>query len=227
MILGIETSTSACSIALFNEESILGSTSLFLAKSHSSVLPIAIDQLLELSGVSRGQLSAIAVSKGPGSYTGLRIGSSSAKALAFALGIPLLSVDALETMIQQIPRSMLNDDDLLLPMIDARRMEVYTKGVDYHLVNKMEIQPVVIEADTFLEFKKNRLLMFGNGARKSFEVLNHKNKCLIEGIHPSAEGMFYQANKKLVEGDFENVAYFEPLYLKEFQAKKSKDLLRP
>lgn len=227
MILNIETSTTVCSIAVQDNDVLLGSFSLFLEKSHASILPMAIGQLLGQVGVHKRELTAIAVSAGPGSYTGLRIGTSTAKGLAYALSIPLISVSSLDTMIEQIPTGLLNVDDMLLPMIDARRMEVYTKATTVNRKVVFETQAKVLEGSSFSEYSDKRLILFGNGATKAHEILLHPSKVAIKNMSPSATGMVKIAHEKFVAGIFEDVAYFEPMYLKEFQTKKSKDLLKP
>lgn len=227
MLLNIETSTSVCSITVQQEDRLLGSTALYLEKSHSSVLPIIIGQLLDQVGVDKSELKAIGVSAGPGSYTGLRIGASTAKGLAYALGVPLLSINALDTMIEQVPETLLLDTDILLPMLDARRMEVYTKAVDHSKRELLSVHALILEAESFLQFREQRLILFGSGASKAIDFIDHPNKVFVDQITPSAIGMVKLAYQKFMAADFEDVAYFEPLYLKEFQTKKSKDLLRP
>lgn len=227
MILNIETSTTVCSIALQDKDVLLGSYSLFLDKSHSSVLPVAIGQLLGQVGVSKKELKAISVSAGPGSYTGLRIGASTAKGLSYALDIPLIAVDSLDTMIAQAPFELLTENDFLLPMIDARRMEVYMKGATPEGRVILSTQAKVLEEGSFSEHAEKRFVLMGNGAAKAYEVLDHPSKVLLSNISPAATGMIKIGYERYLAGAFEDVAYFEPMYLKEFQTKKSKDLLKP
>ena len=227
MILNIETSTSVCSVSIQLEDQLLGSIALHLEKSHSSVLPVIIGQLLDQVGVAKAELLAVGISEGPGSYTGLRIGASTAKGLAFALGIPLIAVNALDSMINQVPTGLLNNEDVLMPMMDARRMEVYMKAVSSSKKKIMPLQALVLEANSFDHILNRRLVLFGNGAEKAVDCLIYPNKVLVKNVMPSAVGMVTDVYDKYVAGNFEDVAYFEPLYLKEFQTKKSKDLLRP
>lgn len=227
MILNIETSTSACSLSLQDEEQLLASINFFLTKSHSTLLPSAIGQLLDQVDIRKDQLTAIGISEGPGSYTGLRIGSSTAKALAFGLDIPVIAVGSLDSMVEQLPEGFLNSEDVLLPMIDARRMEIYVRIFNHQKNPLSEVYSQIVDENAFAEHSGKRLIMFGDGAKKVFEHINFERKVYLDNILPAASGMTRLVYEKFKNKDFVDVAYFEPLYVKDFQTKKSKDLLRP
>jgi tRNA threonylcarbamoyladenosine biosynthesis protein TsaB len=165
------------------------------------------------------------VSAGPGSYTGLRIGTSVAKGICFALDIPLIAVDTLTTMSQAVLASgvEVGDDTLLCPMIDARRMEVYTALHDKRLKTIEETNAKIIDEDSFADvLEKNRVLFFGNGAAKCKDVIKSSNAVFVDNIFPLAANMSPLAEKAFIENDFVDVAYFEPFYLKSFVATISK-----
>ena len=174
-------------------------------------------------------LDAVAVSSGPGSYTGLRIGVSMAKGVCYALNLPLLSVPTLELMCVPVllRNEEIEDEALLCPMIDARRMEVYAALYDRALKPVRGIQADVVDADTYRQWLEDRpVYFFGNGAAKCMDTINHPNAHLIEGIEPVAKWMMPLAERKMLNDIHEDVAYFVPYYLKDFVAKQPKDLLR-
>lgn len=213
LILSLDTSTKVCSVAIHENGALIGQQSYHLQKSHSSLLPMIIEQLVENCELTLSQLDAIALSAGPGSYTGLRIGTATAKGLTYALSIPLIAVDSLDTMTEQV-WPLVPEESLLCPMIDARRMEVYCKLVD----RKEEVwptAPVIIDDDTFSKVIVNRIYCFGNGSDKLQNVFSDFQ--FIPDIHPSAAHMGKLAYEKFVEDKFEDIAYFEPDYLKEYQ----------
>ncbi|GAB4343535.1 MAG: tRNA (adenosine(37)-N6)-threonylcarbamoyltransferase complex dimerization subunit type 1 TsaB [Flammeovirgaceae bacterium] len=219
MILSIETSTSACSVSLHQVQS--GEVRVYLElqieKSHSSFLTILLDQALRFGGVDMRELKAIVVSSGPGSYTGLRIGSSAAKGLCYALEIPLIGVNALEAMRAEVNSYYRDKDDVLLcPMIDARRMEVYSAIYDSKGYCIKEPHPLIVKENSFDEFKDKDLLFFGNGSLKCQKVLTDKRFRFLEGIVPTAKWLGKIGVKKYHARQYEDVAYFEPDYLKEF-----------
>lgn len=194
--------------------------------SHSEKLVVYIDEAIKQAGLKPSDLDAACVSKGPGSYTGLRIGVSAAKGLCHGLGIPLLSVGSLESMAHwakaEFPEQ-LTDVSFLCPMIDARRMEVYTQAFDTSLKEVEPISAVIIDENSFaLELDKGNVAFFGDGATKCNDVINHPNANFLDGFNPSARGMITLAEAKFAENQFEDVAYFEPYYLKDFVAGKPK-----
>ena len=226
LILSIETSTKVCSAALHENNELLGSQELYLDRSHSEYLAVMIRDLLRHTGKETKELSAVAVSKGPGSYTGLRIGVSTAKGLCFGLDIPLISVNSLLAMAYEVNQYNLNGYDLC-PMLDARRMEVYCLIADNQLNVRRETHSRIIEDASFSdEIEKNSLLFFGNGMPKSREILKEKdNAFFIDNVNPKASNIGFLAIEKFKNKDFENTVTFEPFYLKDFIATKPRKLL--
>jgi tRNA threonylcarbamoyladenosine biosynthesis protein TsaB len=215
LILSIETSVEGCSVALHVDGKLLSNVELFAERSAAEMLTTAIGQNLQIAGKNFDDLDAVAVCKGPGSYTGLRIGVSTAKGLCFAKDLPLVSVNSLDIMIAEI--QPFYPESFLVPMLDARRMEVYTKVVKA----KAEILPtsaVIIESDSFREYaEKGETVFFGPGAAKCRDVLTSENAVFPDKeISPKAFSMGKLAYQKFEAGTFENVAEFEPFYLKEF-----------
>ncbi len=226
-ILHIDTSTSVCSVAvsedglcIYHEEDLTG-------QHHAELLGTYVDQALSFIDSHAIPLDAVAVSSGPGSYTGLRIGVSMAKGICYALGIPLLSVPTLQLLtVPVLLGRELEDDALLCPMIDARRMEVYAAVYDRALREVRGTQADIVEADTYKEWLEQHPVYFiGNGAEKCRQVIEHPNARWIEGIVPLAKHMFPLAEKKLLNQQTEDVAYFVPFYLKDFVAKTPKKLI--
>lgn len=224
IILSLETSTPTCSVALHQDEKLLALQEVHLEKSHSSLLNVMIRDMLAYCDIDRQMLDAVAVSMGPGSYTGLRIGTSVAKGLCFALDIPLIAINTLSAMAWQVNRFNLHGA-YLCPMIDARRMEVYCLVENSEQKELMETTALVVEEGSLKEFtKKNELWYFGNGAAKCQETLRQPERCkFIPDIHPSAEGIGALALSKFKQQQFEDVAYFVPFYLKEFRTTKQRN----
>ncbi len=223
LILHIETATKNCSVALAKDGILINSIEEYSEEySHAERLHIFIEKLFEESDYNLQDLNAVSVSKGPGSYTGLRIGVSSAKGLCFGLKIPLISIDTLSILATTQKNS---DYDYLIPMLDARRMEVYTAILNKRLEFKKEIHALVLEEDSFKDYLGKKLLFFGNGSDKCKELFKNKKFKFIDNIHPSAKNMIILSFEKFKNKDFEDVAYFEPFYLKDFVALKSKKSL--
>lgn len=215
LILSIETSTKICSVALHEKGILLTCSEVRLEKSHAKNLIDIIQNLLSYSGYSMNSLQAIAVSKGPGSYTGLRIGVSSVKGFCYALDIPLIAINTLDAMASGIANTNFIDASLC-PMIDARRMEVYCKLLDNHLNETFPTTAVVVDENSFGDaLQKNKILFFGDGAMKCKGVITHQNAVFIEKFYPSASYMGLIAFQKFKEQSFEDLAYFEPFYLKD------------
>jgi tRNA threonylcarbamoyladenosine biosynthesis protein TsaB len=226
LILSIETSTKVCSVAMHRDSELLGSMELHVDRSHSEYLAVMIKDLIGYIGVETKELSAVAVSKGPGSYTGLRIGVSTAKGICFGLDIPLISVNSLLSMAYEVNKYNLEGHDLV-PMLDARRMEVYCLLTDHQLNLKQETHSRILEEASFeKELKDNPILFFGNGMPKSRDMLGKNDKAFfIDGIYPKASNIGLQASEKFKNKDFENTVTFEPFYLKDFIATKPKKML--
>jgi tRNA threonylcarbamoyladenosine biosynthesis protein TsaB len=218
-ILNIETSTKNCSVSIAqNGKTIALKEVAEESFSHSEKLHVFIDNLLKENQIAYKDLSAVALSSGPGSYTGLRIGTSTAKGLCFALDIPLIAVDTLLVLAKQV-----NQDALIIPMIDARRMEVYTAIFDAKHNPATPVQALIIDENSFAEISEKAILI-GDGAAKCKEVLKGGNFIFLNEIrYPSAREMSKISFDKFQKKEFEDIAYFEPFYLKEFftGAKKS------
>ncbi|MEQ8581629.1 MAG: tRNA (adenosine(37)-N6)-threonylcarbamoyltransferase complex dimerization subunit type 1 TsaB [Marinoscillum sp.] len=216
-ILSLDTSTKVCSVAIHQEGVLIGHQAYHLQKSHSNLLPGIIQQLAENCEVSLSGLTAIALSAGPGSYTGLRIGTATAKGLAYTLSIPFIALDTLDAMIAQVA-PMLKGEGLLCPMIDARRMEVYCKVVSHSGDEIWKTQPLIVDEHSFDDLPQERIYFFGNGSNKLEELFGGNEKChFIGDIHPSAAHMGEMAWAKFQDSAFEDIAYFEPEYLKEYR----------
>lgn len=218
LILQIETSTTSCSVALSQRGNVIALKELTERNVHASVLSTFIKEVFINSGYELSQIDAVAVSMGPGSYTGLRIGVSTAKGICYALDKPLISVDTLKAMASgQIKRSDL-DDATYCPMIDARRMEVYTALYSAELDTLLPTAARIIEADAFADALANKpIVFFGDGAAKCKDVLSHNaGAVFIDDFNNSAADLTDLAYKKFLSGQFEDLAYFEPYYLKDF-----------
>ena len=227
-ILHIETSTKACSVALSENGSLIYHKEDLCGPNHSVACGVFVEEALSFANSHAIPVDAVAVSEGPGSYTGLRIGVSLAKGVCYGRGLPLLSVPTLKVMCVPV---LLRDDDmpedaLLVPMIDARRMEVYSAVYDRALREVRPIGADIVEADTYREWlDAHPVCFFGDGAMKCQSVIQHPNAHFIDGIQPLAKWMFPLAERQLHLGEQADVAYFEPFYLKEFVAIKPKNLL--
>ena len=215
VILSIETSTDACSAALVQGAEVLSSRLQKSGSEHAKDLPLMIDELLKHTpGLT---LDAVAVSEGPGSYTGLRIGASVAKGLAYGLNIPLLAVPTLQLMAAQVARELKKKGEkgLLCPMIDARRMEVYNAFYTLDLEEVSPVRATVVDEHSFAEqLAAGNVFFFGNGAAKCVEILPKTNAVLIEGIVPDAAWAGHVQNTPV------DLAYWTPFYLKDYEAKK-------
>ena len=228
-ILHIETSTNVCSVAVSEDGKVIFDKADRTGNNHAEALGSFVDEAMSFADSHAIPLDVVAVSSGPGSYTGLRIGVSMAKGVCYALNLPLLSVPTLELMCVPVllRNEEIEDEALLCPMIDARRMEVYAALYDRALKPVRGIQADVVDADTYRQWLEDRpVYFFGNGAAKCMDTINHPNAHLIEGIEPVAKWMMPLAERKMLNDIHEDVAYFVPYYLKDFVAKQPKDLLR-
>lgn len=226
-ILHIETSTEVCSVAVSQDGACIYSEEDFKGPSHATVLGVYVDEALSFIESHAIPLDAVAVSCGPGSYTGLRIGVSMAKGVCYGRGVPLIGLPTPEVMcVPVLLREELPEDALLCPMIDARRMEVYATIYDRALRAVRPTSADVIDENSYADLLAVRpVYFFGNGADKCRAKLTHPNAHFIENIHPLAKWMFPLAEKAMATENFKDVAYFEPFYLKEFVASKPKKLL--
>ncbi|WP_434037025.1 tRNA (adenosine(37)-N6)-threonylcarbamoyltransferase complex dimerization subunit type 1 TsaB [Formosa sp. 4Alg 33] len=220
LLLNIETATTNCSVSLSKD----GET--FALKedndkgySHAERLHVYIKALFEEHNIESSQIDAVAVSKGPGSYTGLRIGVSTAKGLCFALDKPLISVSTLEALAHQVN----TDNGVIVAMLDARRMEVYASVFDANYNEIREIKAEVLDADAYAFYlEQGKVYFVGNGVEKTKTIITHPNAVFVDDKLPSAREMGALADLKYKKSDTEDVAYFEPYYLKDFVALKPK-----
>lgn len=215
LILNLETATTNCSVSIARDGDLL-----FMKEhntpnySHSEQLHVFIQEVLKEAKVSIHQLDAIAVSKGPGSYTGLRIGVSAAKGLCFSLNLPLISIATLKSMAHQVK---IEEGAYIVSLLDARRMEVYAAVYDHEHREVDQTKAEIVEATSFASFAKNgKTLLIGSGAEKCKEVLTDPNFQYNTSVIPSAREMCALSYTKFLANDFEDVAYFEPYYLKDF-----------
>ena len=229
LILHIETSTELCSVALSRGSSCLAVKESTEGRNHAALLTLFIDDLLKTSRLTVRQLDAVAVSSGPGSYTGLRIGLSTAKGLCYGANIPLIAVSTLQAMSMGFARQYdLPSDSLLCPMIDARRMEVYTALYDKDGRQMEKISAEIITEQSFASWlDRYPVYFFGNGAAKCRATLKHPNAVIPEGFAHSARYMIQLALQAFNEKRFEDTAYFEPFYLKDFIAGPKKGVATP
>lgn len=221
LILSIETAISVCSVAIHENGYLLGSLELHQDNVHSQKLMPVIESLLGQVGVKTDDLEAIAVSAGPGSYTGLRIGVSTAKGFAYANDIPMIAVDTLDALAYRL-NQIVEPKDFIVPMIDARRMEVYQKVLDGEMNEQSVLEPMVINESSFLEFlERGKVYFLGDAVIKVQNEIRHPNARFVTWVN-SATSVGELAYKKFVEKEFVNIAYFEPNYLKEFRVITSK-----
>jgi tRNA threonylcarbamoyladenosine biosynthesis protein TsaB len=226
LLLNIETSTTVCSVSLGQDGRLLALKELNGDYTHAENLTLFIEEVMKQAGKKLTELDAVAVSKGPGSYTGLRIGVSTAKGLCYSLDKPLIAVDTLKHLClsEHLTSHISHLTSLSCPMLDARRMEVYCAIYDASLNCVRETAAEIIDEHSFSDLlKDNKLIFFGDGAAKCKEVLSkNPNAIFIDDIFPSAKDMILLSEKAFNEKAFENVAYFEPFYLKDFVAGKKK-----
>ncbi|MBQ8423640.1 MAG: tRNA (adenosine(37)-N6)-threonylcarbamoyltransferase complex dimerization subunit type 1 TsaB [Coprobacter sp.] len=225
VILNIETSTDVCSVALTCDGQVAFHRENYKPMSHAVSLAGYVQEALAYARDSHLALDAVAVSRGPGSYTGLRIGVSEAKGVCFGLDVPLIAVDTLAILACAVLfRPDVDENALLCPMIDARRMEVYAAIYDRALQPVKPVSADIIDENSYASIlDEQRVLFFGNGAAKCSPVITHPNARFIDDVHLLATDMLALSEQAFRAGRFENVAYFEPFYLKEFVATKPKN----
>lgn len=227
-ILNIETSTNVCSVAVSQDGSCIFNKEDHEGPNHAVILGVFVQEALSFIDSHAIPLDAVAVSCGPGSYTGLRIGLSMAKGICYGRDVKLIAIPTLELMcVPLLLGEKINEENALLcPMIDARRMEVYSQFFDRALNEMRSISADIVENNTYDDILAQQpVYFFGNGAEKCHEVLTHHNAHIIEGIVPLAKNMYPLAEKRMANEQFEDVAYFVPFYLKDFVAKEAKKLL--
>lgn len=221
LILNLETATTNCSVSIAKDGDVVAikehNTPNF---SHSEQLHVFVEEVLREASLDKNDLDAVAVSKGPGSYTGLRIGVSAAKGLCYALDLPLISVPTLRSMAEQAKAS---EFDFIVPLLDARRMEVYSTVFDRDLKEVRGTKAEIIDGESFQEYaSKGKVLLLGSGAEKCMGVIEHENVTYNTVVVPSAREMGILSFRKYQDKDFEDVAYFEPYYLKDFMMQRKK-----
>lgn len=226
-ILHIETSTDVCSVAVSEDTQVIFQQDDHSGPNHAERLGSMIDEALSFTDNHAIPFDAVAVSCGPGSYTGLRIGVSMAKGICYGRNLKLIAVPTLELLcVPVLLREIPEEDALLCPMLDARRMEVYSGIYNRALKPVREVGADIVTAETYKDYlEEHPMYFFGNGAKKCMDVINHPNAHLIEGIEPLAKWMQPLAERRLLSGTTEDVAYFTPFYLKDFVAKMPKKLI--
>lgn len=232
LILSIETGTDICSVALANDGELMALRESDEGRDHAKKVALFVDELLRETGVQSSDLDAIAVGKGPGSYTGLRIGVSFAKGMCYALDIPLIAIGSLDALTEvareDYDAGILDIEEeewakaKLCPLVDARRMEVYAEVFDNEGKALTDVVAEVVTEDSFKEWRKDKFVIFGNGAKKCTELLSD---AIFVDIAPSARGIVRLAEESFKAQKFEDLAYFEPFYLKEFLVIPSKKKL--
>ncbi|MFV0469263.1 MAG: tRNA (adenosine(37)-N6)-threonylcarbamoyltransferase complex dimerization subunit type 1 TsaB [Dysgonomonas sp.] len=226
-ILNIDTSTEICSVAIADNQNILFNQVETKGPSHASILGVFVDEAVKYIQNEGKKLDAVAISCGPGSYTGLRIGVSEAKGICFGLDIPLIAIHTPLIMASGVLNSIQHEENVLLcPMIDARRMEVYAAIYDQKLNTIRKISADIVSNETYSDIlANNKILFFGNGAKKCMPEINNENAIFIDNISPLATDMATLSQKAFDEHRFEDIAYFEPFYLKEFITTTQKNKL--
>ncbi len=229
LILLIETATTSCSVALSEGGKVLAVREANERNIHATRITLFIEEVMQHAKKEYADLNAIAVSKGPGSYTGLRIGVSTAKGLCYALDIPLISINTLESMAYGLLKQEQNVDltAYLIPMIDARRMEVYTGIYKTDLSVIEEVNAKIIDQNSFDQFNDHKLILFGDGSEKFRDLFSARANIKIVSFENSASHLSVPAHAKLMNGETENMAYFEPFYLKDFVAGKPANTSHP
>ena len=220
IILSIETATTNCSVSLSKEgETFALQEDYNKQYSHAERLHVFIEEILKKNAIDKSEINAIAVSKGPGSYTGLRIGVSAAKGLCYALDVPLISIPTLKSLAYQVQ----TDSGVIVSMLDARRMEVYAEVFNNTYKTIRPIKAEILTDQSYSDYLESGIVYFiGNGVEKTKEIITHSNAIFIDDKLPSANNMSLLAFDKYKKNDIEDVAYFEPYYLKDFVALKPK-----
>ncbi|MFO8234519.1 MAG: tRNA (adenosine(37)-N6)-threonylcarbamoyltransferase complex dimerization subunit type 1 TsaB [Bacteroidales bacterium] len=230
LILNIETTSEVCSVLLSKDDEILQKREDKEGRSHAQKLSVFINEIFEAESIKITDLDAVSISKGPGSYTGLRIGVSTAKGLCYGANLPLISVHTLQALAQGLLnnetriKGRISDSDLLAPMIDARRMEVYTAVLNKKNEFVRDVFSEILDEHSFEDLlDEHRVIFFGNGVEKTRKIIQHPNAYFVDWVDFSANHMTSLSENKYNNKIFEDIAYFEPFYLKDFHATKPKN----
>ena len=221
-ILCIDTTSEFCSISLFENKILIENSNSKIERSHSKLIIKLIDDILTNNKLKAKELDAFSISKGPGSYTGLRIGLSSIKGFCYALDKPLIALNTLKVLAESALEYIEDKDSILCPMVDARRMEVYTKTFNYKLNELTKDQALILEKDSFENYKDKNVYFFGDGSYKFKEIVNKKNFIFLNNINPHSKFMGQLSYDKFINKDFEDLSSFEPNYIKDFYLIKKK-----
>ena len=221
-ILCIDTTSEFCSVSLFINQNLIENNNSKIERSHSKLLIKLIDDTLNNNKLKIADIDIFSISKGPGSYTGLRIGLSSIKGFCYALDKPLVSINTLKILAISALENIDDKDFILCPMIDARRMEVYTKSFDHNLNELSNDQAIILEKDTFDNYKDKKVYFFGNGSDKYKKIVNRKNFIFLDNINPDSKFMGKLSYDKFINRNFEDLSSFEPNYIKDFYLIKKK-----
>jgi len=229
-ILHLETATKVCSVAIAENGKLVSIIESAIANSHSSLITVYADEVLQTAKIGFKEISAVCVSMGPGSYTGLRIGASTAKGFCYALNIPLIAVNTLHSMANfyfMAHVKKISKDVLLCPMIDARRMEVFTAFFDEELKFVRETKADIVDENSYSDFlASKKIIFFGDGSQKCKQVLSKQKNAIFDDTYSiSSKGLISLAWEKFQKKQFEDIAYFEPFYLKDFIATIPKKLI--
>ena len=222
-ILCADTTSDLCSVSLFEDDINIGNESSSKERSHSKLLLKLVDDLMKKSKTTIKDIDCFSISMGPGSYTGLRIGVSTFKGLSFSLKKPLIGINTLDIMTESVINLIDDNKFYLCPMIDARRMEVFTKMFDQDLKIIIDDQAMILDDRSFSKYINEKIFFFGSGAKKFIELLDVPNFQLIDEINPSSRFMGKISLNKYKSKDFQDVMYFEPYYIKDFHLIKKKD----
>lgn len=221
-ILCVDTTSEFCSISLFENDILIENNDSKIERSHSKLIIKIIDDILINNKLKAKELDAFSISKGPGSYTGLRIGLSSLKGFCYALEKPLIAVNTLKILAKSALKYIEDKDSILCPMLDARRMEVYTKIFNYNLNELSKDQALILEKDSFEKYNSKIVYFFGDGSDKFKEIVNKKNFMFLNNINSNSKFMGQLSYDKFINKDFEDLSSFEPNYIKDFYLIKKK-----
>ena len=220
--LCIDTTSEFCSVSLFQDNNLIEFQNSIIERSHSKLLILIIDDILKKSKTKINEIDAFSISKGPGSYTGLRIGLSSVKGFCFGLNKPLISINTLKVLCKSALNHIKDKSSILCPMVDARRMEVYTKIYDYNLNSLSDDKSLVLDENSFDLYKDKEIYFFGNGSDKFEKIVKRKNFIFINDIMPDSRFMGDITFEKYNSNEFEDLSTFEPNYIKDFYLIKKK-----